>query len=290
MSANDALVAAADSIPATDVRTEVSGRPRWWRLPAFGAIWPPAALFVLGVVLWQVLPGALKVESYILPTPSEMLAAIGENSSEFWSAVITSSWTAFAGFVLSAALGVLSACVMATWKLIERTLFPYMIILSTVPIIAIAPLIVVWFGAGSTSILIITVIVGFFPVVANTVVGLQSASASSVDLFRIYHASTLQVLVKLRFRTALPFLMASLKVTATLAVIGTIVGEYVAGSGGSNGGLGYIVIVAANRLETSLVFAAAIASAVLGIVFFGLVSLLSSRVLGSWHESAMKGE
>lgn len=263
-----------------------------WRrhLLALAAVWPPLAVFVVMMVLWQVLPGALHIETYILPNLSEVWGAIKEHASTFWSAVGTSAWTAFAGFLLSGLLGLAAACVMATWKPIERTLFPYMIILSTVPIIAVAPLIVVWFGAGNTSILIITVIVGFFPVVANTVVGLQSASTSSVDLFRIYHASKWQVLVKLRFRTALPFLMASLKVTATLAVIGTIVGEYVAGTGGSSGGLGYIVIVAANRLETSLVFAAAIASAVLGIVFFGLVSLLSGRVLGSWHESAIKGE
>lgn len=258
--------------------------------PNLSAIWPPAAVFVVGVILWQVLPGRLNVEPYIMPTPSDVLSAIGDNSGTFWQGVLTTAWTAFAGFLLSALLGVVSACVMATWKPVERTLFPYMVILSTVPIIAVAPLIVVWFGPGNTSILIITVIVGFFPVVANTVVGLHSASTSSVDLFRIYHASRLQTLAKLRFRTALPFLMASLRVTATLAVIGTIVGEYVAGTGGSSGGLGYIVIVAANRLETNLVFAAAIAAALLGIVFFWLVGLLSGRVLGSWHESALKSD
>lgn len=265
-------------------------RRRRTRRPDFGAVWPPLAVFVVVMVLWQVLPPKLGVEPYILPRPTEVWDAIKEHSGDFWHAVLTSAWTAFAGFVLSGVLGVIAACAMATWKPIERTLFPYMVLLSTVPIIAVAPLIVVWFGTGNVSILIITVIVGFFPIVANTVIGLQSASTSSVDLFRIYHASRLQTLVKLRFPTALPFLMASLKVTATLAVIGTIVGEYVAGTGGSSGGLGYIVIVAANRLETNLVFAAAIASALLGIAFFGLVGLLTSKVLGSWHESAIKSD
>lgn len=269
---------------ATDLRPD--RRPRL----NFSAIWPPLAVFVVGMILWQVLPGWLGVQPYILPTPSEVWTAIRENSGEFWQAVFTTAWTSLAGFLLAALLGVVAACVMATWKPVERTLFPYMVILSTVPIIAVAPLIVVWFGTGDKSILIITVIVAFFPIVANTVVGLQSASTSSVDLFRIYKASTLQTLVKLRFPTSLPFLMAALKVAATLAVIGTIVGEYVAGTGGSSGGLGYIVIVAANRLETNLVFAAAIAAAVLGIVFFWLVGLLSARVLGSWHESAIKSE
>jgi NitT/TauT family transport system permease protein len=254
------------------------------------AIWPPLVVFVIAMILWQVLPPALGAQSYILPTPSEVWAAIRENSGEFWQGVFTTSWTSLVGFALSGILGVLVACVMATWRPIERTLFPYMVLLSTVPIIAVAPLIIVWFGFGSKSILIIAVIVGFFPVVANMVVGLHSASTSSVDLFRIYHASTFQTLFKLRFWTALPFLMAALRVTATLAVIGTIVGEYVAGVGGSGGGLGYIIVVANNRLETSFVFAAAIASCVVGILFFWIVGWLSGRVLGSWHESAIRGE
>lgn len=286
-------MAAPDSVTASDELVTTVGAgfnpPRSrHRRPDLSAIWPPLAVFIVGMILWQVLPPALGVEPYILPRPSEVWEAVKEHSGDFWQAVFTSAWTALLGFVLSAVLGVIAACAMATWRLVERTFFPYMVILSTVPIIAIAPLIVVWFGTGSVAILIITVIVGFFPVVANTVVGLHSASTSSADLFRIYHASGLQTLLKLRLPTALPFLMASLKVTATLAVIGTIVGEYVAGTGGSSGGLGYVVIVASNRLETSLVFAAAIASAVLGVVFFGLVSLLTSRVLGSWHESALK--
>lgn len=285
MSSVGGLAPPADEL----VGLEPSG-PARRRLPSMSAVWPPLAVLVVMLVLWQFLPKAIGIETYILPDMTEVGKAIGENSSTFWSAFGTSAWTAFVGFLLSGVLGVIAACIMATWKPVERTLYPYAIILSTVPIIAYAPLVVVWFGVGNVSILIITVIVGFFPIVANTVVGLQSASTSSVDLFRIYHASKWQVLVKLRFRTALPFLMASLKVTATLAVIGTIVGEYVAGTGGSSGGLGYILIVAVNRLETSLVFASGIASAVLGIVFFGLVSLATGRVLGSWHESAIKSE
>ena len=284
-------MAARDTTAGVEPVSTVGGGfspPKANRRPDLSAIWPPLAVFVVGMILWQVLPPALGVEPYILPKASEVWDAMRENSSTFWQAVFTSAWTALLGFVLSGVLGVIAACAMATWRPVERTFFPYMVLLSTVPIIAIAPLIVVWFGTGNISILIITVIIGFFPVVANTVVGLHSASTSSVDLFRIYHASTLQSLIKLRLPTALPFLMASLKVTATLAVIGTIVGEYVAGTGGSSGGLGYIVIVASNRLETSLVFAAAIASAVLGVVFFALVSFLTSRVLGSWHESALK--
>jgi len=245
---------------------------------------------VLVVILWQIVPPALGAQSYILPTPTDVVRAISRNSSEFWQGVFTTSWTALVGFALSAILGVIVACVMATWRPVERTLFPYAVILSTVPIIAVAPLIIVWFGFGSTSILIIAVLVGFFPVVANTVVGLNSASTSSVDLFRIFHASTFQTLFKLRLWTALPFLMAALRVTSTLAVVGTIVGEYVAGVGGSGGGLGYIIVVANNRLETSYVFAAAMAACVLGILFFWIVGWISGHVLGSWHESALKGE
>ena len=255
-----------------------------------GVIWPPLVVFVIAVILWEVLPPALGVQSYILPTPTEVWRAVKDNSGEFWQGVFTTLWTSAAAFALSAVLGVIVACVFATWRPVERTLFPYMVILSTVPIIAIAPLIIIWFGYGASSILIVAVLVGFFPVVANTVVGLHSASTSSVDLFRIYRASTFQTLCKLRLWTALPFLTAALKISATLAVVGTIVGEYVAGVGGSGGGLGYIIVVSNNRLETSYTFAAAIASCLLGIAFFWTVGGISRRVLGSWHESALGGE
>jgi len=276
-------------VPTTQARRR---RPRgaawiraWWP-----SVWPPTLAFVVAILAWQFLPGPMGLPVYILPTPSAIWATAVDHGPEFVSAIVLTSVTSFAGFAISAVLGVLGALVMAGWKPLERTLYPYAIILSTVPIIAIAPLVVIWFGTGTLSILVITFIVGFFPIVANTLVGLQSASSTSVDLFRVYHASKLQVMLKLRFPTSLPFIMAALKVTATLAVIGTIVGEYVAGTGGGNGGLGYIVIVASNRLETAYVFAAAIAAALLGILFFALASLLSMRVLGSWHESAMKAE
>ena len=254
------------------------------------SVWPPAVAFVVAVLAWQFLPAFLGLPIYILPTPTDIWATIVRHGREFSAAIILTSITSFAGFAISAVVGVLGALLMTAWKPLERTLYPYAIILSTVPIIAIAPLVVIWFGTGTLSILVITFIVGFFPIVANTLVGLQSASSTSVDLFRVYHASKFQVMLKLRFPTSLPFIMAALKVTATLAVIGTIVGEYVAGTGGGDGGLGYIVIVASNRLETSYVFAAAIAAALLGVLFFGLAGLLSARVLGSWHESAMKAE
>ncbi len=261
-----------------------------WLARSWPSIWPPALAFVVAVIAWQFLPAFLGLPTYILPTPTEIWATISRHAPEFIAAIILTSVTSFAGFAISAVLGVLGALLMAGWKPLERTLYPYAIILSTVPIIAVAPLVVIWFGTGTLAILVITFIVGFFPIVANTLVGLQSASSTSVDLFRVYHASKFQVMLKLRFPTSLPFIMAALKVTATLAVIGTILGEYVAGTGGGDGGLGYIVIVAANRLETAYVFAAAIAAALLGIVFFALAGLLSAQILGSWHESAMKAE
>jgi NitT/TauT family transport system permease protein len=284
----------SDSSTGTLVQTPEARRRRFrgasWTRAWWPSVWPPALAFLVAVLAWQFLPGPMGLPVYILPTPTAIWATVVRHGPEFVSAIVLTSVTSFAGFAISAVLGVFGALVMAGWKPLERTLYPYAIILSTVPIISIAPLVVIWFGTGTLSILVITFIVGFFPIVANTLVGLQSASSTSVDLFRVYHASKLQMMLKLRFPTSLPFIMAALKVTATLAVIGTIVGEYVAGTGGGNGGLGYIVIVASNRLETAYVFAAAIAAALLGILFFALASLLSMRVLGSWHESAMKAE
>ncbi len=249
---------------------------------------PPLLIFIAIVVGWQAIPTAFGVPIYVFPTATEVLSAVGSSGSVFWSAVVTSAVVSAIGLGLSAVLGVGAGCAMATWKPVELTLYPYMVIMYTVPIIAIAPIIIVWFGPGETAILIITVIVGFFPVVTSTVVGLQSASATSVELFRICGATKFQTLWKLRLPGALPYIVSALKVTASLAVVGAIIGEYVAGTSGASGGLGYVVIVSATRLETSLLFASAIASGLLGVLFFVAVSLGGNRVLRSWHESAMK--
>jgi NitT/TauT family transport system permease protein len=254
---------------------------------ALRVVGPPLVAFVLAVIAWEYIPPALGEPSYIVPTPSDIVRASHEHSHDFLQAIWITAATSIGGFMISAVVGVLTAMLMAAAKPVERVLYPYAVILQTTPIIAIAPLVVIWFGTGTKAVLLITVIIGFFPVVANTLVGLTSAGTTTVDLFQVYRASKWEVMWKLRVPSALPYIFTSLKISCTLAVIGTIVGQYTAGTGGGTGGIGYILIVASNQLQTPYVFAAGIAAALIGIVFYVLINLLSVRVLSSWHESAM---
>jgi len=247
---------------------------------------PPFVVFIFVLVLWEFLPPRLGIPPFILPTLSYMWAEVVDHQAQFTSAVIVSGVTAAIAFIVSGVLGIAWSLIMVRWDLVRRIVYPYAIMFHSVPVIAFAPLVIIWVGVGHVSILLIAVIVGFFPVVANTVVGLQSASSSSVDLFMVYGASTRQMLWKLRLPSALPFIMAGLRISSSLAVIGTIIGEYVAGTSAGSGGLGYIIISAARNLQIGYVFAAAIVSALLGIAFFGIVVLAARFILGPWHESA----
>jgi NitT/TauT family transport system permease protein len=253
----------------------------------FRAAAPPLLAFVVAIVAWEYVPPALGEPAYIFPTPTDIISASHEHGHDFLQAIWVTAATSIGGFLLSACIGVVTAMVMAAAKPVERTLYPYAVILQTTPIIAIAPLVVIWFGTGTKAVLLITFIIGFFPIVANTLVGLHSASATTVDLFHVYRASKWQVMWKLRIPAALPYIFTAFKISCTLAVIGTIVGQYTAGTGGGSGGIGYILIVASNQLQTAYVFAAGIAAALIGIVFYLIVNFLSVRVLSSWHESAM---
>lgn len=254
----------------------------WYR-----GVAPPLAAFVVAIVAWEYIPPAMGEPSYIVPTPSDIITASREHSHDFLQAIWVTAATSIGGFMLSACIGVLTAMIMAAAKPVERTLYPYAVVLQTTPIIAIAPLIVIWFGTGTKAVLLITFIIGVFPIIANTLVGLQSTSATTVDLFHVYRASSWQMMWKLRIRAALPYIFTAFKISCTLAVIGTIVGQYTAGAGGGTGGIGYILIVASNQLQTAYVFAAGIAAALIGIVFYLIINLISTRALSSWHESAM---
>jgi NitT/TauT family transport system permease protein len=179
---------------------------------------------------------------------------------------------------------------LASSRILEVSLYPYAVILQTIPVVAIAPIIVIWFGSGFNSIVIISFLIGFFPVVSNTLMGLNSVDKNMGDLFTLYNASKWQTMWKLRIPAAMPYMMSGLKISCTLAIVGAITGEFIAGIGGGRGGLGYAITVAAVQLKTPYLFACAITGAIFGIGFYLLVSSASRFMLKSWHESAMKVE
>jgi len=250
----------------------------------------PIVALVIFFSIWQFVPMILDIKPFILPKPSDIVAAAVKDWHLLWPAMQITIFESVIGFLLSAVVGIGISVLLASSRVLEISLYPYAVILQTIPIIAIAPIIVIWFGSGFNSIVIISFLIGFFPIVSNTLMGLNSVDKNMGDLFKLYNANKWQTMMKLRIPAAMPFIMSGLKVSCTLAIIGSITGEYIAGIGGGKGGLGYAITVAAVQLKTPYLFACAIAGALFGIVFYLIVSMISRLVLKSWHESAMKVE
>ncbi|MED5272501.1 MAG: ABC transporter permease subunit, partial [Candidatus Thermoplasmatota archaeon] len=175
--------------------------------------------------------------------------------------------------------------IMSLSKILERSLYPYAILLQTVPVVAVAPLIVLWFGFEEKSVIIISLIISLFPIINNTLLGLKSTSINLVELFDMHKASKLTQFYKLRFPAAIPNIIAGMRISAGLSVIGAIVGEFIIGSGSEGGGLGVQIIYAQAELETPLVMALILTATILGFAFFSVVSGIGYYLMHKWHES-----
>jgi NitT/TauT family transport system permease protein len=230
------------------------------------------------------------VPRFLLPAPTDVVEAWIENRQTLLTALTTTFLSALIGFGAAILVGVSIALAMSQSKLVERSIFPYAVLLQTIPIVAIAPLIVIWFGAGMPAVVVISFLIALFPIITNTTAGLLSTDHNLVAMFELYNASWLQRMVKLKFPAALPYIMTGLRISSGLAVIGAIVGEFIAGIGGLRGGLGYVITQAAAQLKMPYLFSAALTSSVLGILIFILVSVISARFLRHWHESAIRRE
>ncbi|MFS3927522.1 ABC transporter permease [Priestia flexa] len=267
---------------------QVTYKKNTW--PILNTYLPPVIVFMLFMLFWQFGTQLLQIPPYLLPKPMDIVEAAVMNWSNLSSAVIRTITESMLGFMFSVIGGVIGALLMSSSKFLERSLYPYAILLQTIPIVAIAPIIVIWFGSGMNAIVIIAFTIGFFPMLSNTLIGLNATDRGMINLLKLYQASPWQIMWKVRIPAALPYIMAGLKISCTLAVVGAIVGEYIAGIGGGDGGLGYAITVASSRMETAYLFACGIAASILGVGFFLLVNLFSKLLLGSWHESEMKRE
>lgn len=296
------LVASANAVPDTTgsasppavsaasvVAEKLSGLSRseskWRKLS--GRVIPPLVVFVLFIAVWEIAIRMSGVKPYLFPKPSDIVRAAAENWHNLLISVRTTVAESVLGFAFSVILGVAFAIGLALSKTVERSVYPYAIILQTIPIVAVAPIIVIWCGAGMNAIVVIAFLIAFFPILSNTLIGLNSTEASMKNLFYLYNATKWQTIWKLRIPAALPYIMAGMKISCSLSVVGAIVGEYVAGIGGLQGGLGYAITVASTRLQTAYLFACGLTAAVMGIVFFLLINALSNRLLRSWHDSAI---
>jgi NitT/TauT family transport system permease protein len=248
---------------------------------------PPAVGLVVMLVAFELVARAFFADAaYLLPPPSAIAKVAWHERALLASATLATAKTSVLGFVASAVLGLLFAIALSSSRILERALYPYAIALQTVPIVAIAPLLVVWLGVGPRSVVASAFIVSVFPVVTNALAGIRGVDPALRDLFRLYGASRLAVLVKLELPHATPSLSTGLRVASGLAVIGAIVGEFVAGFAERDPGLGIVVMTAYRQLRTDLLFAAVGCSALLGIALFLSVSFVAWLRLRAWYAGA----
>jgi NitT/TauT family transport system permease protein len=241
------------------------------------------ATLVVVLSLWELAVRALDVPRFLVPPPSAVLSAFTRHFESLAGSALTTARGALSGFLLSVVMGTTAGLVLSLSKTLERSLYPYALFLQTVPIVAVAPLLVLWFGPGFYAVAVSAFIVSVFPVIANTLSGLASVDPRLKDLFRLYGASRLATLFKLDLPFALPSIATGLRVASGLAVIGAIVGEFVAGFAEGSAGLGITVLAAYRQLRTDLLFAAVILAALLGLALFGAVSWVAAVVLGRFR-------
>lgn len=247
------------------------------------ALLPPLLVFLGVLLLWQLACVALAIPPYLLPTPLQVLAAARANLGSLAAATAWTALAALLAFVISLLLGTAIAIAFSQSRLLARSLYPYAIFLQTVPIVAIAPLLVIWFGTGLTSIVLIAVTISLFPVITNGTTGLTRVDPNYLDLFALHRATRLQLLLKLRLPGAAPYLVTGARISSGLAVLGAIVGEFFAGYGDGARGLGWQILQTSGQLKTPELFAAIFAATLLGLLLFGAVGLLGDRVLRRWR-------
>ncbi len=241
---------------------------------------PPIIVFIVAVLLLELLVRALHVRPGFLPPPSAVAQSFVREGAHLWVALSETAQGALTGFALSCAVGIILAVLLSSASWVQRAFYPYTIFFQTVPVIAIAPLLVIWCGYGLPTVIASAFIVSVFPIIANTLSGLLSTDPALRDLFRLYGAGRFSTMMKLRLPYALPNIMTGLRISAGLAVIGAVVGEFIGG-----GGLGTVVSVAGRNQRTDTAFAAVLLASMLGLAMVAVVNLLSHLTLAHWHAS-----
>jgi NitT/TauT family transport system permease protein len=244
---------------------------------------PPAAVFVLGIALWEGLVRGLDVQRFLLPAPSAIVNTLWDERDLLWHAGLYTFSEALGGFVIGCTLAVLTAILLARFRTFGRSIMPFAIAANAVPIIAFAPITNQWFGPlNKSSKMAIAAILVFFPVLVNTLRGLTSVRPSSIELMRSYAAGELEIFRRVRLPNSLPYLFTALKVATVLAMIGAIVGEYFLSS---QDALGFQIRNSAALFNFELAWAAIVVASVLGIAFYAAVALVE-RLTMDWHPSA----
>lgn len=249
----------------------------------------PLAFLVVVVAIWEYCVDAGLTPQKVVPAPSEIWAAFFREWNTLGPAWLFTIEVTIEGFVLAVVGGVVLAVLFSMSRLVEYTLYPYAIILQVTPVLAIAPLLLVILSQG-TVLLVCVWLVAFFPVLANTLIGLRSTDHNLLNLFELYRASPWQKLWVLRLRSALPYFLGGVRIAGGLSLIGAVVAELATGAGGARGGLGYVIYLAPRYFAYPRAYAALVLLSLSGIVIFLLLSFVSHLLLHKWHESALKRE
>jgi NitT/TauT family transport system permease protein len=250
----------------------------------------PLAIGLVFLGAWEAAVRIADVPPYILPGPWLILRTLVSEWDSLSQSLLVTLEVTVAAFLLAALGGGALAILFSRSRWIELSLYPYAVILQVTPIVAIAPLIIIWVKDTYVALLICAWIVAFFPVLSNATLGLSSTDHNLLNLFQLYGASRRQVLWYLRVPNALPYFLGGLRIAGGLALIGAVVAEFVAGTGGANTGLAYRILEAGYRLKIPLMFAALLLISLTGILIFLALSLLSHLLLRKWHESAVRRE
>jgi len=245
---------------------------------------PSAGLVVAALAIWQVAAAALQVPRWLLPSPTDIAEAMVTNRNPLLRHTWVTLEEVLVGFALAFAVGVALAIAIAYSRTLERTIYPFVIASQTVPVVAIAPILLIWFGYGLLPKVIVVALICFFPITVNMVDGLRSVDPELVSLMRTMGASRWQIFSKAQLPTSLPFLFSGTKVSIAVSVIGAVIGEWV----GASAGLGYYMVRSASQFQTAAVFGAIVVLSALGIALFALVALLERRAL-PWYHQARKG-
>lgn len=256
-------------------------RPGFWRVVA------PLSIGIALLLIWQIVCSLLEVPPYLVPTPALIAKTLVADWGMLMESLLVTLKITFLAFVLAVILGVAIAFVFVQSRFIEVSLFPYAIILQVTPIVAIAPLIIIWVKDTTAALTVCATIMALFPIISNTTLGLRSVNPGLLNLFRLNKATRWQTLRRLRVPSALPYFFGGLRISSGLALIGAVVAEFVAGTGGTGSGLAYQILQAGFQLNIPRLFAALLLITLTGILLFWLMSALSRAMLAGWHESEM---
>jgi NitT/TauT family transport system permease protein len=252
-------------------------------------VWPALLACVL-LGLWQGLVVLWDVPAYLVPSPWRVAQVLVTDAALLFGALAVTLKITLLAFACAVVLGVAVAFAFVQSRVLEAALFPYAVLLQVTPIVAIAPLIIIWVKDPTVSLVICATLVALFPIIANTTLGLRSVNPGLLSYFQLQRATRWQTLLRLRIPSALPYFFGGLRISSGLALIGAVVAEFVAGTGGTGSGLAYQILQAGYQLNIPRMFAALLLITLTGVGLFALMAVLSRWALGPWHESEAPAE